>query len=102
MYEIEYTPDAQDDLAYFRKHEQVLIVNEIERRLRYEPTIQTRNRKELKPNQTASWELRIAVFVFSTIQMRLCRLLESSGLAKNVITQSFFEGSKVNYDNLEL
>ncbi|MCB0185102.1 MAG: hypothetical protein KDE31_12600 [Caldilineaceae bacterium] len=34
MYEIEYTADAQADLAYFQKHEQVLIVAEVERRLR--------------------------------------------------------------------
>ena len=62
MYEIEYTQDALDDLAYFRKHEQVLIVDEIERRLRHEPTLPTRNRKELRPNQIALWELRIGKF----------------------------------------
>jgi mRNA-degrading endonuclease RelE of RelBE toxin-antitoxin system len=30
--------------------------------LRYEPTIETRNRKYLRPNQTAEWELRIGKY----------------------------------------
>lgn len=62
MYEIKYTEEAEEDLTYFRKHEQALIVNEVERRLRYEPTVPTRNRKELTPNETAGWELRIGDF----------------------------------------
>lgn len=62
MYEIEYTAEALDDLAYFRKHEQVLIVEEIERRLQDGPTTPNRNRKELRPNSTATWELRIGNF----------------------------------------
>jgi mRNA-degrading endonuclease RelE of RelBE toxin-antitoxin system len=62
MYDIEYTEEAEEDLAYFRKHEQALIIDEVERRLRYEPAVPTRNRKQLTPNQTAGWELRIGDF----------------------------------------
>lgn len=62
MYEIEYTEEAEADLVYFRKHEQALILDEVERRLRYEPTVPTRNRKQLMSNQTAAWELRIGDF----------------------------------------
>lgn len=59
MYEIEYTDSAQQDLAYFKKHEQVLIYDEINEQLKYEPTRETRNRKRMRPNSTAEWELRI-------------------------------------------
>lgn len=62
MYEIEYTEAAEEDLTYFRKHEQALILDEVEHRLRYEPTVPTRNRKPLMPNKTAAWELRIGDF----------------------------------------
>jgi mRNA-degrading endonuclease RelE of RelBE toxin-antitoxin system len=59
MYNIEYTEDALVDLQFLRKNEQQLIINEIENQLVYEPTIPTNNRKRLRPNQVAEWELRI-------------------------------------------
>lgn len=59
MYEIEYTDSAQQDLAFFKTHEQVLIYDEINEQLKYEPTRETRKRKRMRPNSTAEWELRI-------------------------------------------
>ncbi|HAG82354.1 MAG TPA: hypothetical protein DCL61_14590 [Cyanobacteria bacterium UBA12227] len=38
MYEIEYKPQAIEDLKYFKKHEQQKILDEIPVQLRYEPT----------------------------------------------------------------
>ena len=37
-------------------------MDSIDAQLRYEPTVETRNRKELRPNEVASWELRIGRF----------------------------------------
>ena len=34
----------------------------IETQLRYAPTIETRNRKRLRPNDAAEWELRIGKY----------------------------------------
>lgn len=62
MYDIEYTDRALEDIRWFRKHERNIIVDGIDQQLRYEPTVETRNRKEMEPNSTASWELRIGVF----------------------------------------
>ena len=62
MYGIEYTEQATADLHWFKKHEQQRIIDGIEQRLRYEPTVQTRNRKLMRPNATAAWELRIGDF----------------------------------------
>jgi mRNA-degrading endonuclease RelE of RelBE toxin-antitoxin system len=58
-YTIEYTASAEGDIAYFRKYEQVLIVDAIDDQLIYEPRLETRNRKILDPNPLAAWELRI-------------------------------------------
>ena len=58
-YTIEYTASAQGDIAYFRKYEQVLIVDAIDDQLIYEPGLETPNRKLLDPNSLAAWELRI-------------------------------------------
>jgi mRNA-degrading endonuclease RelE of RelBE toxin-antitoxin system len=59
MYEIRYTQPAIDDLKTFRKHDQQLIVSGIQDQLSFEPTTETRNRKPLRPNPTATWELRL-------------------------------------------
>ncbi|MDW8325414.1 MAG: type II toxin-antitoxin system RelE/ParE family toxin [Anaerolineales bacterium] len=69
MYEIEYTPEARDDLKVFRKFEQKYILDEIDAQLQHEPNIETRNRKKLRPNQLAEWELRIDRFrIFYDVQ----------------------------------
>lgn len=62
MFEISFTPSALDDVAWFRKHEQAQILDSIEAQLSHEPTIETRNRKRLRPNQVSEWELRIGKF----------------------------------------
>lgn len=53
MYEIEYTEEALIDLEYFRKEARQLILDEVDVQLPYEPTVQTNNRKRLRPNQLA-------------------------------------------------
>ncbi|MEG3839260.1 type II toxin-antitoxin system RelE/ParE family toxin [Microcoleus sp. herbarium14] len=61
MFEIEFTDQAIEDLQWFKKHEQNVIVDGIEANLCYEPTTETRNRKPLRPNNTAEWELRVGL-----------------------------------------
>src|SRR5262245_9089013 len=58
-YTIEYTASADGDITYFRKYEQVLIVDAIDDQLISESGLETRNRKLLEPNPLAAWELRI-------------------------------------------
>ncbi len=58
-YEIEYTEAALRDLSWLRRTEQVLVLAAIDRQLRHEPTVETRNRKRLRPNPVADWELRL-------------------------------------------
>jgi mRNA-degrading endonuclease RelE of RelBE toxin-antitoxin system len=69
MYEINYTVEAKEDLKSFRKFEQQFLADEIEGRLRFEPAVPARNRKKLRPNDLAEWELRIDRFrVFYDVQ----------------------------------
>ena len=69
MYEIEFTPEAQDDLKALRKFEQKTIMTGIETQLRSEPTVETRNRKRLRPNDVAEWELRLGKYrVFYNVE----------------------------------
>ncbi|MCA1991455.1 MAG: type II toxin-antitoxin system RelE/ParE family toxin [Coleofasciculus sp. S288] len=62
MYEIEYTSRAVEDLRCFKRHEQQEIVDGINVQLRYEPTVETRNRKPMRPYSLAAWELRLGEF----------------------------------------
>jgi mRNA-degrading endonuclease RelE of RelBE toxin-antitoxin system len=62
MYQIEFTPVAREDLRSFRAHEQRQIIDTINVQLRFEPMIPTGNRKRLRSNSSAQWELRIGAF----------------------------------------
>ena len=62
MFDIEFTPEARDDLRALKKNEQVEIVAAVQVQLQHEPTIETRNRKRLHPNEVAEWELRVGKF----------------------------------------
>ncbi|MEX0711323.1 MAG: type II toxin-antitoxin system RelE/ParE family toxin [Pirellulales bacterium] len=62
MFGIEFTPEAVDDLQSYRKHDQQQIIAAIEIQLSHQPTEETRNRKRLRPNQLAEWELRVGDF----------------------------------------
>jgi len=53
MYAIEFTPEADQDLSYFMKWEQKQITDAIEAQLEHQPTVETRNRKQLRPNPVA-------------------------------------------------
>lgn len=59
MYAIEFSDEAIKDLRSFKKREQSEILDGIEMHLRYEPASEARNRKRLRPNETAEWELRL-------------------------------------------
>lgn len=39
--------------------QQRIVLNVVERQLGHEPTVETRNRKPMRPNPMAPWELRI-------------------------------------------
>ena len=62
MFEIRITPEAIEDIHQFRKYDRQKIIEGIETQLTQQPTPETRNRKKLRPNEIAEWELRIGDF----------------------------------------
>jgi hypothetical protein len=58
MFEIDFASEAQDGPKALRKFERVEVFAAIEFQLTHEPTTETRNRKRLRPNEIAEWELR--------------------------------------------
>ena len=62
VYEIEFSTSALQDLASLRKFDQKAVLESLETQLRHQPTVETRNRKRLRPNDFAQWELRVGRF----------------------------------------
>ena len=58
-YEIRFASSAKRHLQEFPVGERAVIVAAIETRLSHEPLVETRNRKRLRPNPVAPWELRV-------------------------------------------
>ena len=88
MFEIKFTPDAIADLRWFIKEDRKTIMAELETQLCYEPAVETRNRKRLRPNKLAEWELRLGGFrVFFDVEEE-DRLIQ-------VIAIGYKEGSRL-------
>jgi mRNA-degrading endonuclease RelE of RelBE toxin-antitoxin system len=58
-YRIVYPPATQAHFRYLTPRQRTLVFESVSQQLAYEPTVETRNRKRLRPNPLASWELRI-------------------------------------------
>jgi len=61
-YRIEVTEEAKGDLSYYTAFERKLIVSGIREQLTHQPHIETKNRKPLRDNPIASWELRVGKY----------------------------------------
>lgn len=58
-YRIEYSPEAEEHLRFLTTRQRVTVLDSVDEQLMYEPTVETRNRKPMRPNPVAPWELRI-------------------------------------------
>ena len=58
-YRIEYSPDAEERLRALTARQQRTVLDTVDRQLTHQPTVETRNRKSMRPNPVAPWELRI-------------------------------------------
>ena len=58
-YRIEYSPDAVEHLRALTARQRALILLGVNEQLGQQPTVPTRNRKRMRTNPVAQWELRI-------------------------------------------
>jgi mRNA-degrading endonuclease RelE of RelBE toxin-antitoxin system len=61
-FRIELTIDAEEDLSFYRPFEQRIVVTAVRDQLSQEPMVETRNRKSLRENPLARWELRVGKY----------------------------------------
>jgi mRNA-degrading endonuclease RelE of RelBE toxin-antitoxin system len=58
-YRIEFTAEARAHVRVLAARQQAMLRDAINAQLVHEPTIATRNRKPLRENDVAPWELRV-------------------------------------------
>jgi mRNA-degrading endonuclease RelE of RelBE toxin-antitoxin system len=58
-YRIEYSPSAVEHLRALRVGQQRAVLDSVDEQLRHQPSLETKNRKPMRPNPVAPWELRI-------------------------------------------
>jgi mRNA-degrading endonuclease RelE of RelBE toxin-antitoxin system len=58
-YEIEYSPETVDHLRALTARQRSIVLDTVDKQLKHQPTVETRNRKPMRPNPLAPWELRI-------------------------------------------
>ncbi len=94
MYEIEYTRNALEDLASFKKREQQIIASVIDEQLTWQPTLETRNRKPLQPNEISQWELRIGQYRVFYDADTVVRIVTIKAIGKKRHNQLYIRGRK--------
>jgi mRNA-degrading endonuclease RelE of RelBE toxin-antitoxin system len=52
-YRIEYSPDAETHLRALTARQRSIVLDGVDEQLAYEPTVETKNRKPMRPNPIA-------------------------------------------------
>lgn len=93
-FQINLTPDAEEDLAYFKAHERRIILDGIKTHLRFEADQESKRRKKLDPNPLAPWELRIGNYrVFYDVEEATAIWITTIGWKEH--NDLFIRGKKV-------
>lgn len=87
-YEIEVSEEAKLDLLYYTAFERKIITSGIRAQLADQPMVETQNRKPLRNNPLASWELRVGryrVFYVVAETVRIVAILAVGHKEHNVL-----------------
>jgi mRNA-degrading endonuclease RelE of RelBE toxin-antitoxin system len=88
-YQIEFAESVKTHLQVLTVGQRATVLDAIERHLANEPLVETRNRKPLRPNPVAPWELRVGTMrVFYDVSEgppQLVRVLAVGVKERNVL-----------------
>ena|ERR1035438_3546852 len=89
-YRLSFSRQSTDHLKGFCARDQRLLLEKIHTQLSYQPDVATRNRKLLRQNRLASWELRVGHFrVYYDISEGADQVVEIQAVGvkdRNVVT----------------
>jgi mRNA-degrading endonuclease RelE of RelBE toxin-antitoxin system len=58
-YRLEYSPATEDHLRVLTARQRAIVFESVDEQLAHQPGVETRNRKPMRPNPLAPWELRV-------------------------------------------
>lgn len=58
-YRVDYSPDTEEHFRVLTARQRTIILDAVDEQLAHQPTVETKNRKPMRPNPLAPWELRI-------------------------------------------
>jgi mRNA-degrading endonuclease RelE of RelBE toxin-antitoxin system len=58
-YRIDYSPATEEHLRVLTARQRAIVFDGVDEQLEHEPNVETRNRKPMRPNPLAPWELRL-------------------------------------------
>lgn len=94
-FELEFSPDAWGHLQGFSARDRGILLDEINAQLRYEPNLETRNRKPMKESLLATWELRVGKFrVFYDVHDNTVKIVSILAIGYKIHNQLFIGGRK--------
>ena len=96
-YTIEFAESVKMHLKALTAQQRTLIMDAIVEQLRHEPLTLTRNRKQLRPNPLAPWELRIGnLRVFYDVTMDGTDIVQILAVGVKRGNQLYIGGKPVN------
>ncbi len=83
-YRIEYAPEAENHLRALTARQRAMVLDTVDKQLQYQPEVKTKNRKPLRPNLLAPWELRIETLrvYYSVDELNLLVYIHAVGIKK--------------------
>lgn len=97
-YRIDYTPESERHLRALTAQQRALVLDAVDEQLRHQPTVETRNRKPLRPNIFARWELRIRnLRVYYVVEEEPQPVVCIRGIGIKRRNQVWIEGEETDY-----
>lgn len=95
-YSVEFSDDAERHLEQFTARERKIILSAIRKQLIHQPNIPTKNRKLLRENPLARWELRVQHFrVFYNVLEDIA-LVSVMAVAQKKSNKFVIEGEEIS------
>lgn len=95
-YEIEFAECVKGHFRSLTANQRSIVINAIEKQLSIEPLKETRNRKPLRPNPIAPWELRVGdLRVFYDVTSEKSSIVKILAVGYKKGNTLFISGKKV-------
>jgi mRNA-degrading endonuclease RelE of RelBE toxin-antitoxin system len=95
-FRIDYSPESEEHLRELKARQRSIVFDAVDEQLGDQPTVETRNRKPMRPNPLAPWELRIGdLRVYYDVQEEPEKVVTVLAVGRKVGRRIFIGGEEV-------